>query len=102
MPRPLTHSGDSINHMIQGRLNVIGMLVYVGGNPQRIGIIRSVRPDPRGYWNNEVQIEWPSGKKVWRHAGGIMSIDSKLEEEERVLRVLTLARNNAADHFRGI
>lgn len=99
MSRPLSHSGVAMSMLIRYGDPVVGMLVYASGEPQRIGIVRDFKKDPQGFWNSKVLVEWTTGKKVWRHAGSIASIDSKINEEERVLDTLKNARFAAERHF---
>lgn len=100
MAKPLSHSGFSMSQMIRGGINVVGHLVYRAGDPQRIGIVRDFEPDPMGYWNSRVLVEWQTGKKVWRHAGSILSVNNKLDEERRVIRTIEDAREEAWKHFK--
>lgn len=100
MPRPLSHTGESVNYLIYRGFDVVGKLVYYMGDPQRIGIVREVRVAPKGFWENQVLVEWQSNKKVWRHAGAMSTIDSKIDEERRVLNTLEDAREVALRHFK--
>jgi hypothetical protein len=98
--KPLTHEAMNVSGLLHRGTNVIGELVYYSGEPQRIGIVREVKvPDPAYIWNAEVLVEWQSGKKVWRRAGSMSTIDSKIEQERINLAAFEKARDNAKKHF---
>lgn len=94
MERPLTHTGMSVSTL----QDPVGKLVYVMGDPQKIGIVRHYRPG-HARWDGEVYIEWMSGRATWKRIGPVVTIDSKIAEEERVLSVLKERRAEARKHF---
>lgn len=97
MPKPLSHTGDSLSELMHRGQEVIGLLVYYMGDPKKIGIVRDKRLIST--WRHEVLVEWMSGKKVWKYAGPMITIDSKITEEEHVLSTLKDVRSQAERHF---
>jgi hypothetical protein len=97
--KPLTHEAMNVSGLLHRGTNVIGELVYYSGEPQRIGIVREVRQPDTYVWNAEVLVEWQTGKKVWRRAGSMSTINSKIRQEEINLTAFQKARDDAKEHF---
>jgi hypothetical protein len=98
MPRPLTHTGTSVSSMLYDGKDIVGELVYIMGDPQRVGIVRAVNVGAYR-WDSKILIEWQSGKKVWRHGGSVISMISKIQEERRNLNAFIIALTDAEKHF---